>query len=106
MSSSPTLELASAHASSLRCDGRAEVSSKPDFGRRAVTYDELRPVDDDWREVCEALVREGDLAGRRVLDVGCGTGRFAAALTDRSRVWAVDPSPEMLEVARRGALGV
>jgi len=82
------------------------VSSKPDFGRRAATYDELRPADDDWREVCEALVREGDLAGRRVLDVGCGTGRFAAALVRRSRVWAVDPSPEMLEVARRRAPGV
>jgi ubiquinone/menaquinone biosynthesis C-methylase UbiE len=82
------------------------VSSKPDFGARAATYDELRPVDDHWHEVYEALVREGDLAGRRVLDVGCGTGRFAAALTDRSRVWAVDPSPEMLEVARRRAPGV
>jgi ubiquinone/menaquinone biosynthesis C-methylase UbiE len=38
-----------------------------------------------------------------VLDVGCGTGRLAAALSERSRVWAVDPSPEMLEVARRRA---
>ena len=82
------------------------MSSKPDFAARAATYDELRPIDDDWREVCETLVREGDLAGRRVLDVGCGTGRFAAALAERSRVWAVDPSPEMLEVARRRAPNV
>jgi ubiquinone/menaquinone biosynthesis C-methylase UbiE len=43
----------------------------------------------------------GDLVGRRVLDVGCGTGRFAAALHERgSRVWAVDPSPEMVAAAR------
>jgi ubiquinone/menaquinone biosynthesis C-methylase UbiE len=47
-------------------------------------------------------VREGDLRGRRVLEVGCGTGRVAEALAtqEHCRVWAVDPSPEMLEVAR------
>jgi len=48
-------------------------------------------------------VREGDLHGRRVLEVGTGTGRVAAALTERAyaKVWAVDASPEMLAVARR-----
>jgi ubiquinone/menaquinone biosynthesis C-methylase UbiE len=47
-------------------------------------------------------VRAGDLGGRRVLEVGCGTGRLAAALSERERcrVWAVDPAPEMLAVAR------
>jgi SAM-dependent methyltransferase len=37
-----------------------------------------------------------------VLDVGCGTGRLAAALAERAlaRVWAVDAEPEMVEVAR------
>src|SRR5439155_19211967 len=77
-----------------------------DFGRRASTYDELRPADDNWRAVYEALLREGDLAGRRVLDVGCGTGRLVAELSERARVWGVDPSPEMLEVARSRAPGV
>lgn len=50
----------------------------------------------------EVLAREGDLAGRRVLDIGCGTGRTAAALSERygSRVWGVDPSAEMLAAAR------
>ena len=37
-----------------------------------------------------------------MLDVGCGTGAFAAALAERwsAKVWGVDPSPEMLAVAR------
>jgi ubiquinone/menaquinone biosynthesis C-methylase UbiE len=41
------------------------------------------------------------LAGQRVLDVGCGTGRLAAALSQHSSVWGIDASPEMLAVARR-----
>ena len=78
---------------------------KPDFGRRAARYDELRPVDENWWELFAALVREGDLQGRRVLDVGCGTGLLAAALAEREgcRVWGVDASAEMLAVARRRA---
>jgi SAM-dependent methyltransferase len=42
-------------------------------------------------------------AGQRVLDVGCGTGKFVAALSERAKVWGVDASPEMLEVARSRA---
>jgi ubiquinone/menaquinone biosynthesis C-methylase UbiE len=76
------------------------IRAAPDFGRRASTYDELRPTDDNWWEVYDALVREGDLNGHRVLDIGSGTGRFAAALSQRAKVWGVDQSPEMLEVAR------
>jgi len=73
-----------------------------DFKRLAASYDRIRPVDDNWRNVFEVLVREADLRGRRVLDLGCGTGRLAAALAgqDIARVWGVDASPEMLAVAR------
>jgi ubiquinone/menaquinone biosynthesis C-methylase UbiE len=64
-------------------------------------YDELRPADENWWEVFELLVREGDLLGRRVLDIGCGTGRVAAALAERgSRVWGVEPEPEMAARAK------
>jgi SAM-dependent methyltransferase len=50
----------------------------------------------------ELLVQLGDLRGRRVLEVGCGTGRFATLLAERHacRVWGVDVSAEMLAVAR------
>jgi SAM-dependent methyltransferase len=80
-------------------------TSAPDFGPLAESYDELRPADENWHEVAETLVREGDLAGRRVLDIGCGTGRFATLLAAEhgARVWGIDPSPEMLAVARRRA---
>jgi SAM-dependent methyltransferase len=51
------------------------------------------------------VIREADLAGRRVLDIGCGTGRFLAQLAEIARAWGVDASPEMLEVARTRAGG-
>ena len=73
----------------------------PDFGPLAESYDRLRPVDENWWELFELLVVQGDLAGRRVLDVGCGTGTFATALAARgARVWGIDPSEEMLARAR------
>ncbi len=74
-----------------------------DFGRLAPLYDRIRPVDDNWRRVYDLVVREADLRGQRVLDLGCGTGRLSTALAEQdvARVWGVDASPEMLAVARR-----
>jgi ubiquinone/menaquinone biosynthesis C-methylase UbiE len=74
----------------------------PDFGSRAARYDELRPPDAGWWELFELLVGEADLRGRRVLEIGCGTGQLAAALAERAaaRVWAVDAEPAMVELAR------
>ncbi len=76
-------------------------TSNPEYARN---YDRLRPADSEWRELFDVLVEEGGLAGRRVLDVGCGTGRLAAELAALgSRVWGVDPSEEMLARARANA---
>ncbi len=41
----------------------------------------------------------GDLRGKRVLDVGCGKGRFARVFREQqpeAEIWGVDISPEML----------
>ena len=44
----------------------------------------------------------GDVAGRRILDVGCGAGPVLVALRDRGAiVTGVDPSAKMLELARQ-----
>jgi ubiquinone/menaquinone biosynthesis C-methylase UbiE len=82
--------------------------SSVDFGRLAERYDEVRPVDDNWWEVYELVERKADLRGRRVLDVGCGTGRLSSALVERAhaRVWGIDASPEMLAVAKEKVQGV
>ena len=73
-----------------------------DFGPRAASYDRIRPADESWWDAFELVVREADLRGRRVLDLGCGTGRLSAALAEQgiARVWGVDASAEMLAVAR------
>jgi SAM-dependent methyltransferase len=72
------------------------------FDGLAGRYDELRPAGTAWSELADATL---DLLGpcRRLLDIGCGTGRFALRAHDRlgGRVWGVDPSPEMLTQARR-----
>ncbi len=49
----------------------------------------------------EALRRAGLGAGDRVLDVGCGTGAFLRAATDRgAEVCGLDASQALLEIAR------
>ena len=79
-----------------------------DFAALAGGYDELRPAGESWRELAALELAELGPAAR-LLDVGCGTGRFAVFAAERlgARVWGVDPSPEMLDQARRrgGARG-
>lgn len=61
-------------------------------------------LENNWEEdfsLCSALA-EG--AGS-VLDLGCGTGELAAALSKGRRVVGVDPAAAMLDIARRRAGG-
>lgn len=57
-------------------------------------------------EAAAVLRAAGELDGRRVLDAGCGTGRFTAALADQTAAAiAVDPDPDMLRLARARTTG-
>jgi malonyl-CoA O-methyltransferase len=48
----------------------------------------------------------GPVSGRRILDLGCGTGRHTLALVRAgARVTALDQSPEMMAIARRKLQG-
>jgi SAM-dependent methyltransferase len=75
-----------------------------------VAYDGLAPAYDlftgghdhgAWAGLLERLALHHGLAGRRLLDVGCGTGSALLPMVERGYEAAgVDVSPRMLEVAR------
>ena len=78
----------------------------PHFDELAIDYDRLRTGGQQWRALAGptlAALR----SPRRLLDVGCGTGRFAVYAAEQlgARVWAVDPSAQMLDQARARAGG-
>lgn len=79
------------------------MSLLPDYSRQAQRYDETRAASASvLRQICAAL--EG-APGRRLADVGGGTGNYALAL--KGLGWdpvVVDRSPEML--ARAAAKGL
>lgn len=72
------------------------------FDRISVRYDELRTFG-GITAMHEAIVREGDLAGKSVVEIGCGTGSHLLILATAfdCRVAGVDPSEGMLREARR-----
>lgn len=70
----------------------------------AADYDQW--FDESWGRYAfaveaSAMIRAaGHLAGTRVLDAGCGTGRFSAAISGRGAlVVGVDPDADMLTLA-------
>jgi ubiquinone/menaquinone biosynthesis C-methylase UbiE len=72
----------------VAADWRIQVGMEGDMNRRLVSDPVLR----------ELL---GDVAGKRVLDAGCGTGYLSRQLADRGAVvTGVDFSDAMIEIAR------
>ena len=73
----------------------------PLYDRFTAAYDHER-----WLGAVERLAREHGLAGRRLLDVGCGSGKsFLPMLRRGYDVTACDISPAMVDEARRKAGG-
>lgn len=67
----------------------------------AADYDKRREFLDSF-EKDEIKRMLGDIKGKRILDVGCGTGRLMRFLVDQgAEVVAVDLSEEMLKKARK-----
>lgn len=74
-----------------------------DYNAHAAGYATHRTVNP---EVITALIREGAIrSATKVLDVGCGTGSYAAALvaTTGCHISGIDPSRKMLDIARAAA---
>jgi malonyl-CoA O-methyltransferase len=79
------------------------LPAREGYDRWAAVYDDdanpLLPLEEE--QVAHLL---GDVRGRAIADIGCGTGRHALALAAAgARVTAVDFSPRMLERACRKA---
>ena len=83
-------------------DLHADRARAESFGSLAEQYDRLRPT------IPDALVDDlVALRPSRVLDVGCGTGKVARALTARGlSVLGIEPDERMAAVARRHGVTV
>ncbi|MFI9433321.1 class I SAM-dependent methyltransferase [Streptosporangium brasiliense] len=84
-----------------------ETASSPrfnDYNRMAEGYttENETSLTNAYYERPAMLELAGDVAGRRILDAGCGSGPLFSELRDRGAiVTGVDASAGMLEVARR-----
>jgi SAM-dependent methyltransferase len=87
----------------------------PDPSPAITAYDTLAPAYDTltagypyarWIDALEGLALDAGLCGRRVLDVGCGTGHSLMPWLERGyAVTGLDVSPRMAALARAKAAG-
>jgi SAM-dependent methyltransferase len=81
-------------------------STSEDYDAIAAAFDELAPSDGRWRRrnrtyhrLVEAIYRFQVPPGKRVLEIGCGSGELLAAL-EPSRGVGIDVSPALVTLAR------
>ncbi|MBS62497.1 bifunctional 2-polyprenyl-6-hydroxyphenol methylase/3-demethylubiquinol 3-O-methyltransferase UbiG [Salinisphaera sp.] len=89
----------------MTSDQNAELAK---FGRMAEhwwdTSGEMRPLHDINPLRTDFIDRRAPLAGKRVLDVGCGAGILSEALARRgAQVTGLDLAPELIEAAKAHA---
>jgi 2-polyprenyl-3-methyl-5-hydroxy-6-metoxy-1,4-benzoquinol methylase len=96
----------------MSVEDRVRTYFDADAGRFDAIYEDekgpfARFVDEVWRGVVRrrfelTLERLSPLEGKRILDVGCGSGRYciAFALRGAAHVTGLDVAPAMLELAR------
>ena len=82
-------------------EGYERVETVEGYNKWAPTYDEERnPLIALEEDITLGFI--GDVKHQRVLDVGCGTGRYCQLLARKgANVVGIDPSPRMLEYAKR-----
>jgi ubiquinone/menaquinone biosynthesis C-methylase UbiE len=84
--------------------GPADLAVANDYDSFAEVYSTENEVNlaNAYYERPAMLALAGDVAGRRILDAGCGSGPLFAALRDRGAIMTgFDKSTGMLELARR-----
>ncbi len=76
-----------------------------DYSNIAQYYDKVRITSPDYLRFWSSKIAHYGLIDRnsRVLDIGCGTGRFTLMLAKitSAEVYAVDPSEDMLDEAKK-----
>ena len=81
--------------------GRAVANDYDSFAEAYSAENEVN-LHNAYYERPATLALAGDVAGRRILDAGCGSGPLFAALRDRGAIMTgFDSSAGMLELARR-----
>lgn len=86
-------------------DGFAETFDTFYDGKRSVVMQwiDRRYRHDMFARYSLTFERLGDMTGKRVLDIGCGSGPYVAEALKRgaAEVVALDPAPSMLQLTRQ-----
>ncbi len=77
-----------------------------DYDKLAQDYQQHRHI---HPEVLKTLLNNSDIKRQsRILEIGCGTGNYIIALYNATKAssWAIDPSEEMLDQARKRSTAI